>query len=140
MENKIRVKVRIGEYEVEVESRKDELGDALSFAGQIGKTIDKLKAETPVPTVKRKMKISPEIVKEEPQITSRKLSEAILQVLKSQWATHPRTLREIQGVLELNALRFKLASIAGQLNKFTRRGIVRRLKKGNLYSYVISQR
>jgi len=75
---------------------------------------------------------------EVPQITASGLVEAILQLLRSPWGKHPKTLREIEEALRINAIHYPQASIATRLMELTKRGKLRRLKKDGLLAYVYS--
>ena len=64
--------------------------------------------------------------------------EAIAKLLASEWGSEPRTLGEIRDALKLSAVYYSDQSIANELRRMTKLGILRRLrtrdKKG--YAYV----
>ncbi|MHA1304332.1 MAG: hypothetical protein ACTSPI_11595 [Candidatus Heimdallarchaeaceae archaeon] len=45
----------------------------------------------------------------------------------------------MQEALELNALHYPITTISGVLTNLTKKGKVRRIKKGKLLSYVVSK-
>lgn len=68
-------------------------------------------------------------------------ADALREVLRSPWGKkEPRTMAEILKVLEANALYFSKGSISGLLSIMTKRSGLRRLKKGNMWAYVISEK
>jgi len=143
MENKIRVKVKIGEYEVEIGlNDQEDLKNALDM---IDKIVEKLKKDvlvsTPIATVEKTIdREDLEISEEIPQIKPGSIKSNVLQLLNSKWGKAPRTLKELKDALEMNALHYPMPTLGSILTKLTKRGSVRRLKKGNVYSYVIAQK
>lgn len=75
-----------------------------------------------------------------PQVTATGLVDALMQLLGSPWGREPRTLREIEEALRINAIHYPTASIAARLAELTKRGRLRRMKKGGVLAYVVSGR
>jgi hypothetical protein len=64
-------------------------------------------------------------------------TDAITILLSSEWGKKPRTLREISDALELNALYYPSATLAGVLNHMTKSGNLRRMKSDGTFAYVL---
>jgi hypothetical protein len=61
-------------------------------------------------------------------------------LLSSEWGKKPRTLREITDALEVSALYYPVATLAGVLNYMTKSGDVRRMKSNNTFAYVLKNK
>jgi hypothetical protein len=93
----------------------------------------------------REVKETPLVVKgtsdEIPQIKNKNnFRQAILELLSSSWGIIPRTAGEIKEALELNALYMESSAIAATLIQMTKSNKLRRIKKGELFAYVLSKR
>jgi hypothetical protein len=66
--------------------------------------------------------------------------EAITSLLSSEWGKKPRTLREITDALEVSALYYPVATLAGVLNYMTKSGDVRRMKSNGTFAYVLKNK
>lgn len=141
----VRVRVRSGDYEFEVECGKEDIGTILSLTDQLIETLGKLRGTSPlkIKGTKQEEAVSAEeevttVASEEiPQITSTTLPDAVTELLASPWGREPRTAREVKDALEVNALHYPVTTVHPQLIRMTRTGKLRRLKKGDLYSYVL---
>lgn len=67
-------------------------------------------------------------------------SQAIREILGSSWGrATPRTMKEINTVLQANAIYFSLSSLSGVLTNMTKKGELRRpSKKEGQWTYVLS--
>ena len=68
------------------------------------------------------------------------LTSRIINLLSSEWGKIPRTLDEIRVVLANNGFHYPPSTISPALFKLTRKGVLRRLKKDKIYSYVLARR
>ncbi len=141
----VRVSVRSGESEFEIECNKEDLGTILSLTDQLVEVLSKIRSAgiraKPLPLEEEvEPAASGEASAEVPQITSTTLSAAIVELLSSPWGREPRTVKEIMDALEVNALHYPQSTTGPQLIRMTRAGTLRRLKKGDLYSYVIAKK
>src|SRR2546427_6799205 len=72
-----------------------------------------------------------------PSISKTKgLTEAILNLLKTNWGKTPREWGEISEALRRNALHYSKGSVTGTLTLLTQSGKLRRIKEGRSYKYV----
>lgn len=62
-------------------------------------------------------------------------ASAIRVLLKTNWGQQPKTMNEIKKALEANALHFSKGTLSGTLTTMTRRGDLRRVKKGGKWKY-----
>jgi hypothetical protein len=72
-----------------------------------------------------------------PSISKTKgLTEAILNLLRTDWGKMPREWGEIDEALKRNALHYSKGSVTGTLTLLTQSGKLRRIKEGRSYKYV----
>jgi hypothetical protein len=67
---------------------------------------------------------------------SKGLTDAILNLLQTEWGKTPREWGEISEALKRNALHYSKGSITGTLTLLTQSGKLRRIKEGRSYRYV----
>lgn len=66
-------------------------------------------------------------------------SQAVREVLGSAWGkTESRTMKEINAILETNAIYFSASSLSGVLTNMTKKGELRRSKKDDQWAYALS--
>ena len=63
-------------------------------------------------------------------------SDALRALLQTEWGKQPRSMAEIKEVLEANALYFSKGTLSGTLTLMTKRGELRRSKKGGNWVYL----
>ncbi len=140
------MRVRSGEYEFEIECSKEDLGTMLELTDQFVEALGKLRGKGPPLQLVSGLEPGAEETPGEatgagvPQVTARQLPAAIVELLASPWGKEPRTMREITDALELNAMHYSPGAIGTALIRLTRQGRLRRLKKGEVLSYVVTQR
>lgn len=67
-------------------------------------------------------------------------SDSLRKLLAAPWGKEePRTESELTSAMRANALHFGHGTISGLLTYMTKRGELRRLKKGSSYGYVLSR-
>jgi len=83
---------------------------------------------------------TPEEVKQRqslPSISKSKgLTDAILNLLQTEWGRTPREWGDISEALKRNALHYSKGSVTGTLTLLTQSGKLRRIKEGRSYKYV----
>ncbi len=66
-------------------------------------------------------------------------SQAVREVLGGVWGkTEPRTMKEINSILETNAIYFSPSSLSGVLTNMTKKGELKRSKKGDQWAYLLA--
>jgi len=141
MSERIRVKIRRGGTEIEIEAASAEIRESLDILDQLIAKFPRAGEEEPIevpPTTTLPMSASG--VESPPPVVASKLPDALMQLLGSDWGRTPRTLREISEALELSAKHYRLQAVSTALARLTKAGQLRRLKKGDVYSYVSAKR
>lgn len=130
-EQNVRLRVRLGQSEVEVEARKEDLGQIFEMIPELMKKLkdathqqvqskEELSiASQPSPTV------PPEVVFGK----SESLPSMILKLFSSGWGKQPRKLLEIKEVLETYGLVYPKQSVAVALLRLAKEGKLRRFKQ-----------
>lgn len=142
-ESRVRVKVRTGNTEIEVESKKEDIESLIAVAEKIEDMIRKRGPQLQDSSLAIPDEPSSETsssTTEIPHISGQKLNDQLLELLQSTWGRVPRTLNEIREALELNAIHYPNTTIAPVLIQLTKKGKLRRLKKDKVYAYVAAQR
>jgi hypothetical protein len=67
-------------------------------------------------------------------------SDAIKELIGSEWGIRPRTMAELKKVLESNALYFSKGTLSGTLRFLSKRGDIRRFKKAGKWVYIARER
>ena len=142
------LRVRAGEYEVEVRGSRSEVLETISelpnLIVNIGKAFENLKPK-PVPTVTVKAVAaavkSESPVEKYPKIqSSESCSEAVLRILESDWGKwRPRTVAELKEALAANGMRYPDRTLTEDLLNLVRRGKVRRWKTDKGYVYILAE-
>ena len=142
------IRVRVGEYEVEVKGARGEVLDTIkelpSLVPSFSKTFESLRAKEGALTVK----VPASIVKAEspveryPKIPkTESCSEALLRVLESDWGKwRPRTVTELKEALAANGMSFPGRTLAGDLLALVRKGVVRCWKTDKGYVYILAEK
>ena len=140
-EPSFRLKVRIGDMEVELGGEREEVLETLDDLDLI---IDKVSKafNADLATAKRPQKKVEEEsqVKEFPTINrTSQCSEAVEGLLATEWGKTPRALGELREAMEANAIFFPKTTLSGVLVWMVKKGTLRRWKdKKRGYLYVIN--
>ena len=132
----LRIKLRRGDVEIEIQGTQKEGGDAFAH---IEEYADKfLKTFSPVAKpVSDEEFLEP--TEEVPRIVNAKSNaNAVKQLLASGWAHRPRTLKEIVDALRVSGLYVQSTDISGILTNLVRRGEVSRTKTNQGYGYYVA--
>lgn len=70
----------------------------------------------------------------------KKLPELVLDLLLSEWGSEPRTAQDVVEALKLNAQYFNPPAVSTALIRLVQKGVLRRLKLGETYSYVVARK
>jgi len=134
-----RLKVRIGEMEVELGGDKSEV---LSTLDDLAPIIEKISAAFQEsaghrlrPRKTPESGSAPETLPQIPRTTQ--CSEAVTALLSDEWGKTPRTISELREAMEANAIFFPKTTLSGVLVWLVKRGTVRRYKdkkRGYLYT------
>ena len=137
-----RLRVRIGEMEVEIGGAKEEVISTLDdLNGIVEKVSEAFKAEprTTAQKVKRPKVESTAIMFPRISRTS-KCGDAVQALLSTEWGKTPRTISELREAMEANAIFFPKTTLSGVLVWLVKKGKIRRWKdKKRGYLYVLSE-
>ena len=134
------IKIRIGDAEVEVGGKREEvletLEDLESIVGLV-KDAFEITGLTKKPNGKQKPDPSqyPKIAR------TNQCSEAVTSLLQTEWGKTPRTIGELREGMEANAVFFPKTTLSGVLVWLTKKGDLRRWKDPKRgYLYVINEK
>jgi len=138
------LRVRIGNHEVEVSGAKDEVIDTLNELEEIVRVVYKAFNSNKVGIGKETLKKSSEGALEHkanyPHISSTKsCSDAIVELLSTDWGKTPRTLGELREALEANAIFYPKTTLSGVLVWLVKKERLRRWKTKRGYVYVLAK-
>lgn len=134
-----RLKVRIGEMEIELGGEKAEV---LATLDELPKIIEKVMMSFPIEASATKQRPKKQAENHEseslPQIPrTTQCSEAVTALLSDPWGKTPRTIAELREAMEANAVFFPKTTLSGVLVWLVKKGTVRRYKdkkRGYLYT------
>jgi len=142
------IRVRVGEYEVEVKGTRSEVLDTIkelpSLVPSFSKAFESLKVKEAAVTVKvpTSMSRAESPVERYPKIPKTdSCSEALLRILESDWGKwRPRTVTELKEALAANGMSFPGRTLAGDLLALVRKGVVRCWKTDKGYVYILAEK
>jgi hypothetical protein len=144
-------RVKIGEYEVEIQGTHEEvtktLKDLPDLVTNIHKAFENVKPKTIAtltvktePTVKAKA--TPKTPAQAyPKITSAtNCEDAILRLLETDWGKwRPRTMEELKDAMKANKMKYTKRTLTGTLNKLADKGMVRRWNTTTGFVYILAE-
>jgi len=132
------LRVRIGDQEVELGGTREEVMAALedlekiinkvsNAFGSDSRAVEKIMADKP------SSKAVYPLISQTP-----KCSEAVLNLLRTDWGKEPRTLSELKEGMGANAIHFPSSTLSGTLNWLVKKGKLRRWKgESGKYQYTL---
>jgi hypothetical protein len=145
------LRVKIGEYEVEIQGTREDvtktLKDLPDLVTNIHKAFENVKPKTIATlTVKTepttKAKTTPKTPAQTyPKITSAANCEgAVLRLLETDWGKwRPRTMEEMQDAMKANKMKYTKRTLNGTLNKLSDKGMVRRWNTTTGFVYILAE-
>jgi len=131
-----RLKVKIGEMEVELGGEKQEVLSTLDDLKEIMDKVTIAFNSSPMPETRL---VEPATAKEYPKIPrTNQCSEAIVSLLSTDWGKTPRPIGELREAMEANAVFFPNTTLSGVLVWLVKKGQLRRWKdrkRGYLYVF-----
>ncbi|NIO37702.1 hypothetical protein GTO27_08360 [Candidatus Bathyarchaeota archaeon] len=140
-------RVKIGEYELEINGDKEEVLDTIRELPGLMANVYKA-FESSRPKTKATITVSKTAPKEDskrdryPKIAAtQSCSEAILNALGTNWGKwRPHTVKEMKAALKANGLDFPGRTLAGVLSGLVRKGKVRRWRTDDGYVYILAEK
>jgi hypothetical protein len=139
VETPFNVKIRIGEAEVEIGGKREDVLESLQELDKLVELVrEAFNIEKEEKKSKSKNKIDPTQFPKIPR--TNQCSEAVLSLLQTDWGKAPRTIGELREGMEANAVFFPKTTLSGVLVWLTKKGDLRRWKDPKRgYHYVINK-
>jgi hypothetical protein len=140
-------RVRMGEYEVEIEGARDEVLKTIEDLPRLITNVHKA-FETAKPKTVATLTVKTEAARQEskaqnyPKVTaSKNCDEAILRTLGTDWGKwRPRTQEELREVLRANGMSFQGRTLPNVLAELVRSGKVRRWNTDAGFVYILAEK
>jgi hypothetical protein len=126
-------RVKVGQQEIEISGTREEVVKTLEELPRLMENV--LKA---LESTKNREKTSQTANPTYPSISASSCSEAVLQLLASDWGKQPRTLPELGGALKANAVYYPSTTMSGVLSWLVRKNKIKRWKTDKGYVYVLA--
>ena len=126
-------RVKIGQREIEISGTREEVMKAIEELPQLMETVSKAFEST-----KTGKEASPPVSSVYPSISASGCSEAVLQLLASDWGKQPRSLPELGEALKANAVYYPSTTVSGVLAWLVRKNKIKRWKTDKGYVYVLA--
>jgi hypothetical protein len=126
-------RVKIGQREIEISGSREEVMKAIEELPQLIETVSKAfestatAKETEQPTASAY-----------PSVSASGCSEAVLQLLASDWGKQPRSLPELGEALKANSVYYPSTTVSGVLSWLVRKNKIKRWKTDKGYVYVLA--
>ena len=135
MENLIEMpfsfRVKMGQQEIEISGTREEVMKTIEELPNLVASISKAFEST-----KNRGTTPKSVTSTYPSISSSSCSEAVLQLLGTDWGRQPRTLTELGEALKANALYYPSTTLSGVLSWLIRKNKIKRWKTDKGYVYV----
>jgi hypothetical protein len=126
-------RVKIGEQEIEISGTREEVVKTLEELPQLMENVMKALEAT-----KAQKETQQDTNPVFPSISASSCSEAVLQLLASDWGKQPRTLPELGEALKANAIYYPSTTMSGVLSWLVRKNKIKRWKTDKGYVYVLA--
>lgn len=137
------LRVRIGDQEVELGGSREEVMAAIEDLGEIISKVSKAFENESIHKAAGKEFDNKDFKSGYPTIPQTKsCSEAVINLLRTDWGETPRELSELREGMEANAIHFPSSTLSGSLNWLVKKGRLRRWKgeKGRyVYTLVVEE-
>ena len=133
METPFSFRVKIGQREIEISGTREEVMKAIEELPQLMETISKAFEST-----KTAKETAQTVSSVYPSISASSCSEAVLQLLASDWGKQPRSLPELGEALKANAVYYPSTTVSGVLAWLVRKNKIKRWKTDKGYVYVLA--
>ncbi len=132
MEIPFSFRAKIGQHEIEISGTREEVMKTLEELPRLMENIQKAFELT------SNKETTKSVSSAFPSISSSSCSEAVLQLLSSDWGRQPRTLPELGKALKANAVYFPSTTVSGVLAWLVRKNKIKRWKTDKGYVYVLA--
>ena len=125
-------RVKIGQQEIEISGTRDEVIKTLEDLPKLVENVLRAFEST------KNKETAQSVSSVYPSISSSSCSEAVLQLLSSDWGRQPRTLTELGEALKANAVYYPSTTMSGVLAWLVRKNKIKRWKTDKGYVYVLA--
>ena len=133
MEMPFSFRVKMGQREIEISGTREEVMKAIEELPQLMETVSKAFKSTK--TTKETAQTGGSVY---PSVSASGCSEAVLQLLASDWGKQPRSLPELGEALKANAVYYPSTTVSGVLSWLVRKNKIKRWKTDKGYVYVLA--
>jgi len=133
MEMPFSFRVKMGQREIEISGTQEEVMKTIEELPKLMETVSKAFELT-----KKGEETSQSVSSVFPSISSSSCSEAVLQLLASDWGRQPRGLTELGEALKANAVYYPSTTVSGVLAWLVRKNKIKRWKTDKGYVYVLA--
>jgi len=142
----LKVRVKVGDSEVEVSGTEAEVMNTLSNVYEVVRKVAEALGAVqihPVSTVsgEENSGLASTPVEEYPSLSldpAIACPEAIVKLLATEWGRkQPRALGELLEAMKVNAIHYPEGTVKGRLTDLTKRGVLRRIKGERGYGYIL---
>jgi len=133
MEMPFSFRVKIGQREIEISGSREEVMKVIEELPQLMETVSKAFEST----VTAKETEQPASIVY-PSVSASGCSEAVLQLLASDWGKQPRSLPELGEALKANSVYYPSTTVSGVLSWLVRKNKIKRWKTDKGYVYVLA--
>ena len=126
------LRVKLGQKEIEISGTREEVMKAIEDLPQILETVSKAFESTQ--TEKENKPTNSNY----PKVSASGCSEAVIQLLSSDWGRQPRSLPELGEALKANAVYYPSTTMSGVLAWLVRKNKIKRWKTDKGYVYVLA--
>jgi len=133
MEMPFSFRVKMGQREIEISGTREEVMKTIEELPQLMETVSKAFEST-----KTKKETEQTAGSTYPQVSASGCSEAVLQLLASDWGRQPRGLTELGEALKANAVYYPSTTVSGVLAWLVRKNKIKRWKTDKGYVYVLA--
>ena len=145
-EDRFSIRVRTGNYEIELTGKKDEVMATINELPRIMETISRgfeaaRVEQTPISPARGEAEKAGIVKQREPAPTIPRPagpSDAIINLLSTEWGRTPRIWQEINEALMTNAIYYSKGSITGTLTNLTKKNKLRRIRTEKGYGYILT--
>lgn len=132
MEMPFSFRVKMGEQEIEISGTREEVIKTIEeLPGLVANVSKAFESTKNMDTVKS-------VSSAYPSVSSSGCSEAVLQLLETDWGKQPKTLTELGEALKANALHYPSTTLSGVLAWLIRKNKIKRWKTDKGYVYVLA--
>ena len=133
MEIPFSFRVKMGQREIEISGTREEVMKTVEELPQLMETVSKAFDST-----RNKEKIEQTVSSVYPSVSASGCSEAVLQLLRSDWGRQPRGLTALGEALKANAVYYPSTTLSGVLSWLVRKNKIKRWKTDKGYVYVLA--